>query len=68
MANKQLIEKMAKDIREKMVGGTLLGESIDENDIDTMIVAAYNLARSEEINNRLGVFETLRSGWAGIFA
>ena len=45
------IEAQAKKITEKITGGTLYGETIDINDIKTMIVAAYFLGRTEALEN-----------------
>ena len=61
MLHQDIIKKMADDIREKMVGGTLFGEPIDLEDNDAMIVAAYGVAQNEEISNNLRESKILRS-------
>jgi len=62
MPHKQnVIKKMADDIREKMVGGTLFGEPIDFENNDMVLVAAHSLALSEEISNNLRESKMLRS-------
>jgi len=45
--HKEIIKELAEDIKKKIDGGTLLGDKVDLNDIDCMIVAAYNLAKFE---------------------
>ena len=47
------IEAQAKKITEKIAGGTLYGETIDTNDIKTMIVAAYFLGRTEALKDSI---------------
>lgn len=44
---KTMIKEMANDIKKKMEGATLMGEKIDFEDSDFMVVAAYQLARNE---------------------
>jgi len=62
MSHKQdAIKKMADDIREKMVGGTLFGEPIDFENNDMVLVAAHSLAQSEENLKNIRENEILRS-------
>ena len=46
------VKKMADEIRRKISGGSLLGNPVDENDMDAMIVAAYHIARGEKAQSR----------------
>jgi len=62
MPHKQdVIKKMADDIREKMVGGTLFGEPIDFENNDMVLVAAHSLAQSEENLKNIRDWETIRT-------
>ena len=44
----EIINRLSKEIKEKISGGTLFGEKIDSENLSSMIVAAYNLAKMEE--------------------
>ena len=50
---KASIHEDAKDIKEKILGGLLYGVMVIEEDVETMIVAAYYLGR-REVTGRSG--------------
>ena len=61
MSHKQdAIKKMADDIREKMVGGTLFGEQVDFENNDMVLVAAYNMVKGEENLKNIQEWKTIR--------
>ena len=61
MSHQDAIKKMADDIREKMVGGTLFGEPIDFEDNDMVLVAAHSLAKNEENLKNILEWKTIRT-------
>ena len=61
MPHKQnVIKKMADDIREKIVGGTLFGEQVDFENNDMVLVAAYNMVKGEENLKNIQEWKTIR--------
>ena len=61
MSHKQdVIKKMADDIREKIVGGTLFGEQVDFENNDMVLVAAYNMVKGEENLKNIQEWKTIR--------
>jgi len=60
MGKNVLIKEMADTIKKKLKGGTLFGEPIDMEDMNTMIVASSMIARREELGNHLHYVEIQR--------
>lgn len=56
-----MIKKLSEEIRGKMEGGTLFGKAIDFTDNDQLLVAAYNMGKSEEVREKLRQSEFIRS-------
>jgi len=50
---REVVGEMASNIRNKLVGGSLFGEQLRIDDVDSMIVAAYNLAKGEDLSRRM---------------
>ena len=46
----EYINRLAKEIKDKIVGGTIYGEPIDMQNADEVIVAIYFLSKIEETN------------------
>lgn len=47
------VQREAQIIKDKMAHSTIYGVIVDQDDLNTMIVAAYYLAKSEELNKRM---------------
>ena len=56
----QLINKMADDIKRKLSDSTLMGQKIDLTNPNQCLLAAYEMGRTEELNNHIGVMRTMR--------
>ncbi len=53
--HKELIDELAEEIKDKLIGGSLFGEKIDMGNLNMMIVATKSYYEQEYLKSRWGL-------------